>query len=632
MKHSHLEHYEMEKYLFHKGESYKSYEFFGAHRLDDQHYFFSVWAPNAKKVRIVGEFNDWNGIGYDMVKIDEGGIYNVILPNVKAGQLYKYEIFPQRGKPILKADPYAFTAELRPGTASKISEETNFEWRDQAWLKKRKRQKPYRKALNIYEMHMGSWMLKPNGLLHTYEEMAELLVPYLKENHYTHVEFLPLSEHPFDGSWGYQATGYFAPTSRYGTPEGLKTLINACHEADIGVILDWVPVHYCRDAHGLSYFDGNYCYESAYPGVAQNHQWGTNHFDFTRKEVWSFLISNAYYWFDQFHIDGLRVDAVAYMIYSDYGKPGSDGVHGYTENKAAVAFVRKLNEVIFENFPNALMIAEESSAWPKVTHPVSEGGLGFNYKWNMGWMNDTLKYFSMEYEERKYHHQLLNFSLMYAFSENYILPFSHDEVVHGKKSLIGRMPGDYWQQFANLRVLMAYQMTHPGKKLSFMGTELAHFIEWNYKRELDWFLLKYEAHKQFKDYMTALNGLYVSEPALYEADDSFKGFQWLDADNADQCVLSYERKGKKRSDDLIVLINMTPKSYDKFFVGVKDAKAWEVKFNSDLPEYGGSGFMSATQYKPEKKKWQHRSYRLGVSLPGLSVVVLNKVKEGEKLG
>ncbi len=632
MKHSHLEHYEMEKYLFHKGESYKSYEFFGVHSLGDGKYSFSVWAPNAQRVRLVGEFNDWNGIGYDLVKISENGIYNVILSDAKAGQLYKYEIFPQKGKPILKADPYAFEAELRPGTASKIPEEKSFEWRDAQWLKQRKKQKPYRKPLNIYEMHMGSWMIKPSGLLHTYEEVASLLVPYLKENHYTHVEFLPLNEHPFDGSWGYQATGYFAPTSRYGSPDGLKYLINACHEANIGVILDWVPVHYCRDAHGLSYFDGNYCFESAYLSVAQNQQWGTNHFDFSRREVWSFLISNAIYWFDQFHVDGLRVDAVAYMIYSDYGKPGSDGVHGYTENKSAVAFVKKLNEVVFERYPNVLMIAEESSAWPKLTHPVSEGGLGFNYKWNMGWMNDTLKYFALNYEDRKKQHQLLNFSLMYAFNENYILPFSHDEVVHGKKSLIGKMPGDYWQKFANLRVLMAYQMAHPGKKLNFMGNELAHFIEWNYKRELDWFLLKYEAHEQFKHYIKALNELYVSEPALYEIDDSFKGFQWLDADNAEQSVLSFERKGKKKKDDLIILINLSPKSYETFYIGVKEAKGWQVLFNSDEVQFGGAGFMKVPSCQWEKKKWQHRPYRLGVSLPGLSVVVLNKMKEGEKLG
>lgn len=626
-----LENCEMEKYLFHKGESYKSYEFFGAHQQSDGSYSFSVWAPNAKKVRLVGSFNEWNGVGYEMVKIGENGIYNIIVDDVKPGELYKYEIFPQKGKPIFKADPYAFEAELRPGTASKICEWPEYQWQDQAWLKKRKQQKPYNKPMNIYEMHMGSWMLKPDGSMHTYKEIGELLVSYLKENHYTHVEFMPLMEHPFDGSWGYQTTGYFAATSRYGTPEDLMFLVDQCHQANIGVILDWVPVHYCRDAHGLSYFDGNYCYESAYPNVAMNHQWGTNHFDFSRKEVWSFLISNALFWMEKYHMDGLRVDAVAYLVYSDYGKPGLDGVHGYSENPHAVAFIKKLNEEVFKFNPNALMIAEESSAWPKLTHPVSKGGLGFNYKWNMGWMNDTLRYFSMNYEERRNAHHLLNFSLMYAFSENFVLPFSHDEVVHGKKSLIGRMPGDYWQQFANLRLLLAYQMTHPGKKLSFMGTEIGQFIEWNYKREIDWFLKEYEMHQKFSEYTKALNAFYFASPALYEIEDSFKGFQWVDCDNAEQSVLIYERKGRLRRDDLLVVLNFSDRAYENFEIGVKDSKSWTLAFTSDLGAFGGADYTEAELWKPVKKRWQQRPYAIGIRLPALAVVILNKQGEGERL-
>lgn len=632
MKAKHLEQYEMEKYLFHKGESYKSYEFFGAHKQADGGYSFSVWAPNAKGVRVVGDFNAWNGVGHEMVKISENGIYNLLVDGVEEGQHYKYEILPQKGKHLLKADPYAVYSELRPGTASRVHTLGQYEWQDKKWMAARKRKKPYRQAMNIYEMHLGSWMHKPDGEFHTYEELAQLLVPYLKENGYTHVEFLPVMEHPFDGSWGYQTTGFYSATSRYGTPEALMYLIDQCHQNEIGVILDWVPCHYCRDAHGLSYFDGNYCFESAYQNVAVNHQWGTNHFDFSRKEVWSFLISNAMFWLDQYHVDGLRVDAVAYMIYADYGKPGSDGARGYKNNTNAVAFIQKMNEVIFESFPNALMIAEESSAWPKVTHPVYEGGLGFNYKWNMGWMNDTLKYFSMDYGERRNAHHLLTFSMMYAFSENFILPFSHDEVVHGKKSLIGRMPGDYWQKFANLRVLLGYAMTHPGKKLSFMGTELGHFIEWNYQRELDWFLKDYEMHLKFSEYTKALNQLYISQPALFEVDDSFKGFQWIDCDNSEQSILLFERRGKKRAEDLIIALNMSPVTYEHYQIGVRDKSPWQELFNSDSEAFGGAGIVQTGLLMPEKKSWQHHKYAVAIRLPALSIVVLNKNKEGGKLG
>lgn len=632
MKRKHVEDYEMEKYLFHKGESHKSYEFFGAHLQEDGSCSFSVWAPNAKSVRIVGDFNEWNGIGYDMVKIGENGIYNLIVEGAKLGDLYKYEIIPQKGKHLFKADPYAFSAELRPGTASKISTYNSYSWQDKVWMRNRKKSRPYKKPIHIYEMHLGSWMLKPDGTFHTYEELIPLLIPYLKENGYTHVEFMPVMEHPFDGSWGYQTTGFYAVTSRYGTPQQFKALIDACHLEELGVVLDWVPCHFCRDAHGLSYFDGTYCYESAYPNVAMNHQWGTNNFDFSRKEVWSFLISNAMFWFEQFHIDGLRVDAVAFMIYSDYGKAGANGVTGYKSNPYAVEFLHKMSEVVFGEFPNVLLIAEESSAWPKVTHPVYEGGLGFNYKWNMGWMNDTLKYFSMDYGERKNAHNLLTFSMMYAFSENFILPFSHDEVVHGKKSLIGRMPGDYWQKFANLRLLLGYYMTHPGKKLSFMGTELGHFIEWNYKRELDWFLMKYEMHEKFSEFSKAINHLYLECPALYEVDDSFKGFNWIDCDNADQSVLLFERKGRKRAEDLIIALNFSPVTYEHYQIGVKDLTPLFERFNSDAPEYGGAGVVQKEALVPVKKPWQQRKNSVAIKLPALSIVILSKNRKGDELG
>lgn len=632
MQHKHLEHYEMEKFLFHKGESYKSYEFFGAHRHNENSFSFSVWAPNAKGVRLVGDFNKWNGKNHELMKISEDGIYNIIVEGIGPGDLYKYEIIPKKGKHLLKADPYAFYSELRPDTASKVHELTGYQWNDKHWMVKRSQKKPYKQPINIYEMHLGSWMHKADKSFHSYESLAHLLVPYLKENGYTHVEFMPLMEHPFDGSWGYQTTGFFSATSRYGTPEGLMFLIDFCHEHQIGVILDWVPCHYCRDAHGLSYFDGEYCYESAHKNVAMNHQWGTNYFDFSRKEVWSFLISNALFWMDYYHVDGLRVDAVAYMIYSDYGKPGADGLRGYKENTHAIEFIKKLNETVFKEYPNMLMIAEESSAWPKVSHPVDEGGLGFNFKWNMGWMNDTLTYFSMDYEERKNTHHLLNFSLMYAFSENYILPFSHDEVVHGKKSLIGRMPGDYLQKFANLRVLMGYYMTHPGKKLSFMGNELGHFIEWNYQRELDWFLKEYDMHLKFSNYTKAINELYKQFPALYEIDDSFKGFQWIDCDNAQQSVLIYERKGAKKTDDLIIALNFSPTTYEQFWIGVKEQSEWHELFNSDQEVFGGMGVKQVEALIPQKKVWHHQKYAVAINLPALSVVILNKKKEGDLLG
>lgn len=621
----------MESYLFHRGESYESYRYFGCHMNPDDSVRFAVYAPNAKAVYVTGDFDAWNGNQHPLKKVTPNGIYEIVLPPglVKPGGIYKYRIVDQLNQVHLKSDPYAFQSEFRPRTASIATKLDHYNWKDARWISQRKRKNHLKNPLNIYELHLGSFMRRPDGHFNTYTQLADLVIPYVLQQGYTHIELLPLMEHPLDASWGYQVTGYFSATSRYGSPDELKYFIDQCHQNNIGVIMDWVPCHFCKDAHGLYHFDGSNVYESAYHFVADNEQWGTANFDFSRKEVISFLISNAIFWFDQYHIDGLRVDAVAFILYLDYGrKPGSlKNEYGGNENLWAIDFIKKLNREVHTRFPGVLTIAEESTAWPHVTWPDFDGGLGFNYKWNMGWMNDTLKYFAMDYTQRHRHHQLLTFSLMYAFSENFILPFSHDEVVHGKKSLIGRMPGDYWQKFANTRLLMAYMMTHPGKKLNFMGNELAHFIEWDENRELDWFLLEYESHASFNHYSQALNALYLNEPALYEVDDSFDGFSWIDCDNNSQSILSFERLGKLRKNDLIIILNFTPTTYDHFKIGVSKKRNYIELFNSDERIYGGSGIVNADSLTPQPSPLHGRPYSLSLKIPPLGIVILKSINE-----
>ncbi len=487
-------------------------------------------------------------------------------------------------------------------------------------------------AMNIYELHLGSWMHLDKEKEMTYENLVAEIVDYVVSMGFSHIELLPIGEHPFDGSWGYQQTGYYSVTSRFGTPEGFKYFVNACHKQGIGVILDWVPCHFCRDQNGLRAFDGAPLFESTYTNLADNDQWGTTNFDYSKSEVRSFLISNAHYWFDQFHIDGLRVDAVAFMLYLDYGKEHLSLVNeeGTNVNHHAVSFLRELNQSIFKKWPGALMIAEESTDWPLVTAPVHDGGLGFNYKWNMGWMNDMLTYMEKDPIHRKHHLNLLTFSLTYAFSENFILPLSHDEVVHGKKSLLNKMPGDYWQKFANLRLLLAYMVAHPGKKLIFMGGEIGQFIEWDYQRELDWFLLDYEKHEQIQSFTRRLNDLYGKETAFTALDHTYDGFEWIDFNHPDKTVISFMRKGHDSKEDVIVVANFTPTVYETYRIGVKEEGIYEEILNSDAGEFGGSGVTNAGPIQSESKPWHMRNHSVEIRIPPLGVVFLKRTIKRDK--
>ncbi len=609
-----------EIFLFNEGTFYHSYLKFGAHQVKLNGVtgvHFALWAPNAFKVRVVGDFNRWQGHHHEMLP-REGGVWTLFIPGLEEGELYKYEIITPEGEIYLKADPYAFYAEQRPKTASVVYSLSGYPWRDQKWMKKRRRFFHKAKPLHIYEVHLGSWKRKPGGSFYSYRELAQELIPYAKEMGFTHLELMPLMEHPFDGSWGYQVTGYYAATSRYGTPHDLMYLVDECHRHGLGVILDWVPGHFCKDAHGLGRFDGSPLFEAE-----EHREWGTYKFDFRRRQIWSFLISNAIFWLDKFHFDGLRVDGVTSMLLLDYGKePGTwqPNIYGGRENLEAIAFLQKLNETVAHYFPDVLMIAEESTDWPKVTKPPAEGGLGFHHKWNMGWMNDTLEYAGIDFPRRTENHHLLTFSMMYAFAERFILPLSHDEVVHGKKSLIGKMPGDYWQKFAGLRVLYLYQMCHPGKKLLFMGGELAQFIEWRYYEGLEWFLLDYPMHRKFKEFIRQVNQLYLKERSLWEQDDSWAGFQWLEPNNASQSVYVFLRKAKN-NEFILVALNFKPDFYPEYRLGVPAAGNYYELLNSDEPVFGGSGQLNPQPVEAEPVPWQGQEYSILVKLPPLAGVL-----------
>lgn len=584
---------------------------------------FSVWAPHALEVGVTGDFNGWQGYLNPLERIDGSGIWTTFVPEARSGDCYKYEIKTYYGDTLYKADPYAFWSELRPKSASRVCDLSTYQWHDNQWLARKKEQVDvYNQPQLIYEVHLGSWRQKTDGSFYTYRELAEILVDYVVEMGYTHLELLPVNEHPFDGSWGYQSTGYYAVTSRYGTPQDFMYFVDCCHQKGLGVILDWVPAHFCKDAHGLAWFDGTALYESEeIPG------WGTLKFDYGRPEVRSFLISNALFWFDRFHIDGLRVDAVASMLYLNYGKePGQwiPNKYGGNGDLKAIALIKKMNEVIFSEYPQALMIAEESTEWPFVTGPTYDGGLGFNFKWNMGWMNDSLEYMEMDPLYRSWHHNLLTFSFMYAFSENFILPLSHDEVVHGKKSLIEKMPGDYWQKFANLRTFLAYMIAHPGKKLLFMGGEIAQFIEWRYYEGLEWKLLDYEMHRKFQQYVRNLNLLYRQEKSFWEQDQGWEGFQWIDCQNQQQSILIFVRWGKAVDDFIVVLCNFTPQYYENFRIGVPCAGVYQEIFNSDLSEFGGSGKRNEVSVQSAKGTWQGQEYSIEIKVPPLACVIFKK--------
>ncbi|PAB58793.1 1,4-alpha-glucan branching protein GlgB [Anaeromicrobium sediminis] len=620
-------------HLFHEGNSFRSYKFLGAHLTEYEGIkgvSFTLWAPKAKEIRVVGDFNGWNGTGFSMKKIEDSGMWNIFISEINEGDIYKYEIYTIDGRVILKSDPYGFYSELRPNTASKVVSLDNYHWDDWNWLKNR--DGSYNKPMNIYELHLSSWKKKSSDEFYKYDEIAEEIIDYVKEMAYTHIEVLPLNEHPFDGSWGYQGTGYYSITSRYGEPKDFMYFVDRCHQEGIGVILDWVPCHFCKDDHGLYRFEGFPLYEYDDPIMAENIEWGTALFDYTKPEVISFLISNAIFLFDMYHIDGLRVDAVSYMLNLDHGRKEGEfklNKYGGKENIEAIEFLKKLNEAVFKYFPNVLMIAEESTAWPLVTGPTHLGGLGFNYKWNMGWMNDMLKYMEMDPIYRKYHHNLITFSFMYAFSENYILPLSHDEVVHGKKSLLGKMSGDYRTKFGNLRLLYSYMIGHPGKKLLFMGGEFGQFIEWDYKKELDWSLFDYPMHEKLQDFLKRLNRIYTEEKALYELDSQQEGFSWIDHQNSEESVIAFMRKGKKEKEFIIIVCNFTPVPRYNYKIGVPYEGEYIEVLNSDLEEYGGWGVNNEGIIKSYGENWHNQPYSIEVKIPPLGTLFIKMKKEND---
>lgn len=618
-------------YLFHQGNLRYSYKLLGAHieRQDGKlGVRFTVWAPNALSVSVVGIFNCWDGKKHPMIKMNDNGIWTLFIPGLKKGTIYKYEILSKDGQRFMKADPYAFFSELRPNTASVVYPLNQYTWNDKEWMKRRECMNLYESPISIYELHLGSWKNIDNEMFYTYRDYADMVIPYVKELGYTHIELLPLTEHPFDRSWGYQVTGYYSVTSRYGTPDDFRYFVDQCHQHGIGVILDWVPGHFCKDAHGLRQFDGEPLYEYADSRKAEKSMWGTLGFNFARNEVQSFLISNAIYWLKEFHLDGLRVDAVASMLYLDYCKKEGEwepNKYGGRENLEAVDFIKKMNEAIFEEVPNVLMMAEESTSWPLVSAPTYIGGLGFNYKWNMGWMNDMLKYMEMDPIYRKYHHNLLTFSLFYAFSENFVLPISHDEVVHGKKSLLNKMPGDYWQKFANLRAFLAYMFAHPGKKLLFMGTEFGQFDEWKDMEDLDWELLDFDAHVQITNYIKQLHQFYKQMPALWELDHKQDGFEWIDPNNYEQSIISFIRNSHLEHDQLVVVCNFTPVVYHNYKVGVPKAGVYKEIFNSDASHFGGSGQINGLPLKTKQTKWHRCDQHIEMTIPPLAVSFLKRI-------
>ena len=626
-------------YLFHQGNNANAYEFMGSHRVDKNTVVFRTWAPHAQAVSVVGEFNNWDERAHQMYKISDG-IWEIEISNlINEYTLYKYAVKAANGRMIYKSDPYGYHMETRPGTATKFYELDKYKWHDSAWLKKRASTRIYDLPINIYEVHAGSWRRFDDGNTFSYRKLAEELVPYVKEMGYTHIEFMPLSEYPFDGSWGYQVCGYFAATSRYGTPEDLMYLIDTCHKNGIGVILDWVPAHFPKDECGLYEFDGEPCYEYADPRKGEHKSWGTRVFDFGRTEVQSFLVSNAMFWIDKYHIDGLRVDAVASMLYLNYDRKDGEwmpNVNGGVENLEAVAFLKKLNENIFRDHGDVMMIAEESTAWPNVTKPtdLDDKSLGFNFKWNMGWMNDVIRYFNLDGLARKYNHDCLTFSFFYAFSENFILPISHDEVVHGKGSLINKHPGnpdnpdEYFRKFAGLRSMLAYMYAHPGKKLIFMGSEFGQFKEWDYGDELDWALLDYDMHKKTREFTKALNKFYKDNSELWEIDYGWEGFEWIIPDDNDNSVLAFKRMNDK-GDELIAILNFTVVNREGYLCGA-DKGTYEVVFNTDDPKYGGTGWGSKGKVKTVAEPMHNKQDSLRVNLAGNSAIFLRKVKTKEK--
>ena len=610
-------------YLFKQGNNSEAYRFFGAHfdcRGGDEGVVFRVWAPHAKAVSVVGDFNSWVPGSHPMAKLDEG-VWEAFIPGIREYDVYKFCLTTRQDELLFKADPYAFHAETRPSNASKVYRLEGYEWNDGEWEAQQKKRDPLTAPMNIYELHAGSWRLKENGDPYNYSELADELIPYLLDMHYTHVELLPITEYPYDGSWGYQVTGYFAPTSRYGTPKDFMNFVDKCHQAGLGVIMDWVPAHFPKDGFGLYMFDGEPCYEDPNPRRGEHKEWGTMVFNYGMPEVESFLVSSALYWVEQFHVDGLRVDAVASMLYLDYNRRDGEwepNRYGGKENLEAIAFLRKLNSTVLGRHPHKLMIAEESTAWPMVSKPAEDGGLGFNFKWNMGWMNDMLSYMSTDPLFRAGNHNKVTFSFFYAFSENFILPISHDEVVHGKCSLINKMPGDYEAKFANLRTFYGYMMAHPGKKLLFMGQEFGQFIEWNEAKALDWMLLDYDRHRQLRQYVKDLNRLYHDLPDFWQVDYSWEGFQWVVPDDNAQSVIAFLRRDAAGHTTLVVC-NFNPVLREGYQMGVPVAGTYKELLSSDDEAYGGSGVHNKP-LRSHKKPMHGFDQSISVTLPPLSTV------------
>ncbi|MEX2572646.1 MAG: 1,4-alpha-glucan branching protein GlgB [Balneolaceae bacterium] len=619
--------------LWGEGNHHHAYRWLGAHPMEVEGIkgtHFVVVAPGADRVSVIGSFNNWDGRIHAMRKYPAQGLWEIFIPHVGPKDLYKYEIAAKSGKTLLKkSDPYAFYNELRPGTASVVWD-SDFIWDDSHWMENRRNIQAHDKPLSVYEIHAGSWRRKADedpGFLN-FRELASQLIPYLKEMGYTHVELMPIAEHPYDPSWGYQITGYFAPSSRYGTPDDFRYFVDRCHQEGLGVILDWVPAHFAKDDHGLRMFDGTALYEHSDPRQGEHSDWGTGIFNFGRTEVLNFLISNAVFWLDEFHIDGLRVDAVASMLYLDYSREEGNWIpnkYGGRENLEAVSFLRRANEVIHDYFPGALTMAEESTSWQGVSHPVQTGGLGFDYKWNMGWMNDTLEYISKDPVYRKYHQGQLTFTLNYAFTENFLLPLSHDEVVHMKKSLLSKMPGDDWQKFANLRLLYTYMYAHPGKKLLFMGGEFGQWSEWTHEHSIDWHLLHWETHEGISQLVKDLNRIYRQEPSMYEVDSGWEGFEWIDMSDADNSIIAFMRKASDPEDYLVFILNFTPTVHYEYKLGVPEAVQYKIILNSDSEYYLGSN-AGDTGIQGVTGGWHGKPAHISITVPPLAGIILKPKK------
>ena len=616
--------------LFNEGKHYSIYEKMGAHPMTVdgvEGVLFAVWAPNADRVSVVGNFNNWDGRRHPMRKLDYSGIYELFIPGKLVGEIYKYEIKAKSGQVFMKSDPYAFSSEVRPANASRIVD-ISYKWKDAAWMEKREDKNTDEQPMAIYEMHLGSWKRPTDGReFYNYRDIASLLADYLLMMNYNYVELMPIMEHPYDPSWGYQVTGYYAPTSRYGSPADFMYFVDYLHSKGIGVILDWVPAHFPKDEHGLGRFDGTALYEHEDPKRGEHPHWGTYIYNYGRNEVRNFLVANALYWAEKYHIDGIRIDAVASMLYLDYGRGDGEwlpNIYGGNENLEAIDFIKEVNSKMHELHKGVIMIAEESTAWPMMTHPVEAGGLGFDYKWNMGWMNDFLNYMKLDPLYRKYHHNDLTFSMVYAYSEKFILVLSHDEVVHEKGSMIAKMPGGYEDKFSNLRVAYGYMMTHPGKKLLFMGQEIAQFAEFNEDAEVDWSLFEFDAHVFMQGYVKELNELYKTEPALYELDSSPEGFIWINCNSANTSLLSYVRKGKKESDTLLIICNFTPMEHKAYKLATPSGGRWQEIFSSDNSRYGGEGRNNKTVKQAKKAECDGQEHYISVTVPPLSISVFKK--------